>query len=236
MVDRIQADGSIKQVAHNTIVSREELATVPAPQNSELRHRAIASSSRVLTAGREQVGLVPHISGVDHLIKDMKALSTNELLNQKLDQILAKIFPAYGAIKSGHVEASLQKLADAAVSELQGLRSKAPQFVDIAGDAIPSASDNTNSKVNATDEPLVRMERSLQQIAQMREAMASDDAQRYERMLSANQVSDTKYASQKIQSSNELSARAAEVISVSAQSASLAHGGLTGDVARMLLN
>ena len=236
MVDRIQADGVIKQVAQTTIVSREDLAAVPAPQNAELRHRAIVTSSRILTTGREEVGLVPHISGLDHLIKDMSALSKNELLNQKLDQILAKMFPAYGAVKAGHVEPALQKAAEEAMRDLQGLKSQFPQLADVPGDAIPSFSDNINAKVYSPDDTLSRMEQTFKQIAQMRDIMANDDAQRYERLLNSNQLSDAKYSSQKVQSSNELGAKAIETISMNAQSASLAHGRLTGDIARMLLS
>jgi len=236
MVDRIQADGVIKQVAQTTIVSREDLAVVPAPKNAELRHRAIATSSRILTTGREEVELVPHISGLDHLIKDMSALSKNELLNQKLDQILAKMFPAYAAVRAGHVEPALQKAADAAMSDLRGLKSRFFQIDDLPSDAIPSSSDNINAKVYSPDDILSRMEQTFKQIAQIRDIMANDDAQRYERLLNSNQLSDAKHASQKVQSSNELSAKAIGAISMNAQSASLAHGRLTGDMACMLLS
>jgi hypothetical protein len=235
MVDRIQADGAITQVAQTTIIPREDLAAVPAPQNAELRHRAITSSSRVLTTAREGVDLVPHISGIDHLIRDMKALSSNELLNKKLDQILAKIFPAYGAMKAGHVEPALQKAADAAISELRGIAASSMLFADVPGDAIPSSSDNMNIKVYNSDDPLQRMDEALKQIAQMRESMANEDAQRYQRMLSTNQQTDARVSANQ-QSAAQLGTKAIAAISSQAQQALHAHAGLSADMTLMLLN
>ena len=235
MVDRIQADGAITQVAQTTIVAREELAAVPAPQNAELRHRAITSSSKTMKSAKEGIDLVPHISGIDHLIKDMKALSSNELLNKKLDQILAKIFPAYGAIKSGHVEPALQSLAQAALTELQGIATQSKSYADVPGDAIPSDSDNMNTKIYSADDPLQRMEEAFKQIAQMRQTMASEDAQRYDRMLSANQLSATRNSSNQ-QNPDRITARAVDAIAGQTQSAMHAHSGLSADMTLMLLS
>ena len=238
MVDRIQADGAISQVAHTTNISREDLAAVPAPQNADLRHRAITSSSRIMASGKEGVDLVPHINGIDHLIRDMKALSSNELLNKKLDQILAKIFPAYGAMKAGHAETALQKQADEAIGELKSgefkaIVSRTNLYGDVPGDAIPSSSDNMNTKVYAADEPLMRMEDALKQIAQMRQSMEAEDAQRYQRMLSVQKNVQPLSSQQRV---DELTARAVSAISSQPQLAVNAHASLSADMTLMVLS
>jgi hypothetical protein len=157
------------------------------------------------------------------------------LLNKKLDQILAKIFPAYGAMKAGHVEPALQKAADAAISELRGIAASSMLFADVPGDAIPSSSDNMNIKVYNSDDPLQRMDEALKQIAQMRESMANEDAQRYQRMLSTNQQTDARVSANQ-QSAAQLGTKAIAAISSQAQQALHAHAGLSADMTLMLLN
>ncbi len=242
MIERLQNDGTVAKV-QATPAPRAELAVSPAPSTSEMREKAVTPVGQGHRSTTDE-----NVLHATHVIGQMRgefdAIAQADQANDQLEKIFAKIFSGYQAMTQGSASEEQQNEAFAAADQLDEFE------LDLPGSqSAPSveqkmrlrAKDPTQYFEEQTrDRTLARIETALRKVGQLREKLGSTRLDAHDRLLNiSSSVTGLNMARAQIDDSQfgvYSAASTADAVMVNLRSAVVAHGNVSPEIVRLILN
>ncbi len=239
MLERIQSETGVSKVSSSS-TPRAELAISPAPASSETRDRAVAP----VTAGHKIVTDGDVIHGTTHLIGQVRSefasIEAADEAEKQLEELYSKLFSGYQAMVKGEASADqideTQKAADAI--EAMGAR-----LLGDRASADKTAADNNAGEMleqQARDRTITRIEMALRRVGQLRDKLATNRSDAHTRLLNINSsVSGLNMALTQADSGNfgvYSASSTYDAVMLNLRNAVVAHGNVSPDIVRLILN
>lgn len=248
MLERIQSDFTPPKVAPIGVTNRADLAAVPAPQEAELRDRAVAPSSESHGASTDADASQPTIHVIGQIRNEGDKIQSTEKDKQDLDKIYAALFSGYEALTKGddpEAAKAAVKTTDKAIADLgaveahvvgeqkkpdPGTPEAALAKADQANDANPVDRDKTVAKIEV----------ALRKVSMLREKLTEKSESAHDRLMNINSsISGLNTARSQVDDSQfslTSASSAVDVIMVNLRALVVAHGNVSPDIVRLVLN
>jgi hypothetical protein len=246
MLERIQADASAAKVAQVTGVNnRVDIAVAPAPTAAEAPDAAVAPVSETYATTTDadvarQIG-----QAIGQMRNETNSIADAEAAQKELEEIYAKIFKHQQAQSTGETQAADGEI-DAVIARLDkveiaiiGSRRKdeTPPIKPLGSSVEEAPVDGVEYERGSV---MNKIESALQRVGSLRVKLSGDSASGYDRLLNITaSVSGLKAARAQVDESRfsvESATRAYDSIMNNLRSVVVAHGKVSPDIVRLILN
>ncbi len=238
MFERIQSDATLPRSSGPAVTAnRADLVAAPAPQSVELREKAVAPVSLGQRSTFE-VDVVAVSQRALYKVRDgLDSLQRTEADMQELDRLYERLLPGYKALKDKMESPVAIRAAAQAAEEVDVFfRRKAASDVALKADA-PVVEIQASSERERT---LARIEAALMKVNVLRNKLALDHNSAHEDLLNINaSVSGLNMARMQLSDDKvmaSLASSACEAIMTNLRSVVVAHGNVSPDLVRLILN
>jgi hypothetical protein len=240
MFERIQNDGVSPKTATVSGQSRAELVVSPQPVSTELPEKAVAASVGVQRSSTESDLFHPMVHLIGQVSDDLAAIADNEAERARLEKMYARLFKAYAQVTAGKSPGESEKESAQVLEDLEEMLLgysdpvKTPD-VDLADDnaaaqALRWQRENTLAKITL----------ALRKVGSLRSKLTEGSDVAHNRLLSINSsIAGLNMARAQVDDSSFGISSASTVVDsvmLNLRSTVLAHGNISADVVRLVMN
>ena len=237
MLERIQSDATLPKATTTSPANRAELAIAPTPPSTELREKAVAPIGNIQRSSAEADLLNASARAIQQTRDGFREIHRTEMDLQELEKLYEKILPGYKALKEKSEAPALVHAAMTAAAEVDAFEARASGSKKAQGAPAPVVEPQTSTERERT---LARIEAAMLKVDALRSKLTDSRASAHDRLLNINasmsglnmarmQVSDDKIMT-------SLASSACETIMMNVRSVVVAHGNVSPDLVRLILN
>ena len=238
MLERIQTDGNPPKATNASVTTRAELAVAPAPVQTEMRERPVVAptQSHRSSDDEERVRAVIHVIG--HVRNETDKIAAVEENERKLDEIHARLFRS-GKVKSENSQIADSAGAKKAADEVEKLLAKA--FGSDLGESA-AAADNAAEWALRSERELTenKIDLALRRVGLLRNKLSVEKESSYDELVNiSSSVAGLNIARTQVDDSDFSIARASSAVDsvmTNLRSMVTAHGNVSPEVVRLILN
>ena len=238
MLERIQTETGVPKVSSST--PRAELAVSPAPASSETRDRAVAP----VTAGHRVVTDEDVLHGTTHLIGQVRSefasIEAADEAEKQLDELYAKLFSGYQAMVKGEASAEQVEQTHAAADAIDAMAARMMGDQAVAEKAAADRNAGDMLEQQARDRTINRIEMALRRVGQLRDKLSTNRSDAHTRLLNINSsVSGLNMALTQADNGNfgvYSASSTYDAVMLNLRNAVVAHGNVSPDIVRLILN
>jgi hypothetical protein len=238
MLERIQTDGNPPKATNASVTTRAELAVAPAPVQTEMRERPVVAptQSHRSSDDEERVRAVIHVIG--HVRNETDKIAAVEENERKLDEIHARLFRS-GKVKSENSQIDDSAGAKKAADEVEKLLAKA--FGSDLGESA-AAADNAAEWALRSERELTenKIDLALRRVGLLRNKLSVEKESSYDELVNiSSSVAGLNIARTQVDDSDFSIARASSAVDsvmTNLRSMVTAHGNVSPEVVRLILN
>ncbi len=238
MLERIQSDATLPRTASVSVISnRADLVVTPAPASSELREKAVPPVGQAQRSTTE-VDVVNVSFHAVSLVRDgFQKVQRSEADLKELERLYEKLLPGYKALKDKMEAPDVIQQAEQAAQGVDAflMKRSAPQVghkAEASVEELQTSSDRERT--------LARIESALLKVSALRNKLTDDRTSTHEALLNINaSVSDLNMARMQVSDDKvmaSLASSACEAIMTNVRSVVVAHGNVSPDLVRLILN
>ena len=237
MLERIQSDAMLPKSAAANPANRAELVIAPTPPSTELREKAVTPSGNVQRSAAEVDLLNASARAIQQTRDGFRQIHRTEQDLQDLEKLYEKILPGYKALKERSEAPALLRAAMTAVAEVDAFEAR----TSVASKAqIAPAPVFEPHMSNDMERTLARIESAMIKVDALRTKLTDSRASAHDRLLNISasmsglnmarmQVSDDKVMT-------SLASSTCDAIMMNVRSVVVAHGNVSPDLVRLILN
>ncbi len=237
MLERIQSDATLPKAAAPNPANRAELVIAPAPPSTELREKAVAPVGNIQRSPAEVDLFNASARAIQQTRDGFREIHRIEMDLQELEKLYEKILPGYKALKEKIEAPALVHAAMTAAAGVDAFQARASGASKAQGAPAAVAEPQTSTERERT---LARIEAAMMKVGALRSKLTDSRAGAHDRLLNINasmsglnmarmQVSDDKVMT-------SLASSACETIMMNVRSVVVAHGNVSPDLVRLILN
>ena len=237
MLERIQSDATLPKAAAPNPANRAELVIAPAPPSTELREKAVAPVGNIQRSPAEVDLFNASARAIQQTRDGFREIHRIEMDLQELEKLYEKILPGYKALKEKIEAPALVHAAMTAAAGVDAFQARASGASKAQGAPAAVAEPQTSTERERT---LARIEAAMMKVGALRSKLTDSRASAHDRLLNINasmsglnmarmQVSDDKVMT-------SLASSACETIMMNVRSVVVAHGNVSPDLVRLILN
>ena len=237
MLERIQSDLTLPKTTAVNPANRAELAIAPAPPSAELREKAIAPIGNSHRTTAEVDTLNASVRAIQQTRDGFREIHRTEQDLQELERLYEKILPGYKALKDRSEAPALVHAALVAAGEVEAFEARAANVRKGKDTALSNTAGSTSAEMERT---LARIEAAMMKVDALRSKLTDGRVAEHNRVLNINasmsglnmarmQVSDDKVMT-------TLASSACDAIMMNVRSVVVAHGNVSPDLVRLILN
>ena len=238
MLERIQTDGNPPKATNASVTTRAELAVAPAPVQTEMRERPVVAptQSHRSSDDEERVRAVIHVIG--HVRNETDKIAAVEENERKIDEIHARLFRS-GKVKSENSQIDDSAGAKKAADEVEKLLAKA--FGSDLGESA-AAADNAAEWALRSERELTenKIDLALRRVGLLRNKLSVEKESSYDELVNiSSSVAGLNIARTQVDDSDFSIARASSAVDsvmTNLRSMVTAHGNVSPEVVRLILN
>ena len=237
MLERIQSDASFAKTTAANPANRAELAVAPTPPSTELREKAVAPVGNSHRSSAEVDLLNASARAIEQTRDGFREIHRTEQDLQELEKLYEKILPGYKALKERSEAPALVHAALAAAGEVDAFEARAANVGKPRAAPVPDAAIATSAEMERT---LARIESAMMKVDALRTKLTDSRIRAHDRLLNISasmsglnmarmQVSDDKVMT-------TLASTACDAIMMNVRSVVVAHGNVSPELVRLILN
>ena len=238
MLERIQTDGNPPKATNVSVTTRAELAVAPAPVQTEMRERPVVATTQSHRSSdeEERVRAVVHLIG--HVRNETDRIASAEENERKLDEIHGRLFRS-GKVKSENLQIDDPAGAKKASEEVEKLLAKA--FGSDLGESA-AAADNAAEWALRSERELTenKIDLALRRVGLLRNKLSVEKESSYDELVNiSSSVAGLNIARTQVDDSDFSIARASSAVDsvmTNLRSMVTAHGNVSPEVVRLILN
>ena len=238
MLERIQSDATLPKSAASNPANRAELVVSPTPPSTELREKAVAPISITQRSAVEVDLLNASARAIQQTRDGFREIHRTEQDLQELEKLYEKILPGYKALKEKSEAPALVHAAMTAAAEVGAFEARAS--VATKAQSGPKTQVVEASMAADRERILARIEAAMIKVDALRSKLTVSRASAHDSLLNINasisglnmarmQVSDDKVMT-------SLASSACETIMMNVRSVVVAHGNVSPELVRLILN
>ena len=237
MLERIQSDATLPKTAAANPANRAELVVAPTPPSTELREKAVAPIGNIQRSSAEADLFNASARAIQQTRDGFRDIHRTEVDLQELEKLYEKILPGYKALKEKSEAPAAVNAAMTAAAEVDAFEARASRASKAQTSPVPGAGPQISADQERT---LARIEAAMMKVGALRSKLTHSRASANDRLLNINasmsglnmarmQVSDDKVMT-------SLASSACETIMMNVRSVVVAHGNVSPDLVRLILN
>ena len=237
MLERTQSDATLPKAAAPNPANRAELVIAPAPPSTELREKAVAPVGNIQRSPAEVDLFNASARAIQQTRDGFREIHRIEMDLQELERLYENILPGYKALKEKIEAPALVHAAMTAAAGVDAFQARASGASKAQGAPAAVAEPQTSTERERT---LARIEAAMMKVGALRSKLTDSRASAHDRLLNINasmsglnmarmQVSDDKVMT-------SLASSACESIMMNVRSVVVAHGNVSPDLVRLILN
>lgn len=234
MLERIQSDAMLPKPL---TANRAELVIAPTPPSTELREKAVAPAGNVQRSAAEVDLLNASARAIQQTRDGFREIHRTEQDLQELEKLYEKILPGYKALKARSeapalVRTAMTAAADVDVFEARRSAASKPQ-------SAPAPVDQYHVS-NEMERTLARIESAMVTVGALRSKLTDSRASAHDRLLNISaSMSGLNMARMQVsddQVMTSLASSACDAIMMNVRSVVVAHGNVSPELVRLILN
>ena len=240
MFERIQNDGVGPKTATAGAPARAELVVSPAPVSAEMPERAVAASPDVQRTSTEGDLFHPLVHVIGQIGDDLAAIAANDAERARLDKIYARLFKSYAQVSGGKASAESKRENAQTQHDMEKML-LGHSVPEVSSDAVP---EDDNAAAQALrwqrENTLAKITLALRKVGFLRSKLNESSDAAHERLLSINSsIAGLNLARAQVDDSPFGISTASTVVDsvmLNLRSTVLAHGKISADVVRLIMN
>jgi hypothetical protein len=238
MLERILTDTGVSKVSSST--PRAELSVSPAPASSETREKAVAPAApthRVVTE-EDVLHSTTHLVGL--VRSEFASIEAADEASKQLDELYAKLFSGYQAMVEGEAAPDRTEEALKAADAVDAMAARLLGDQSAADKAAANHSAGEALQQQERDRTVSRIETALRRVGQLRDKLATSRSDAHSRLLNINSsVNGLNLALTQADNSDGgvySAASTYDAVMLNLRNAVVAHGNVSPDIVRLILN
>ena len=237
MLERIQSDATLPKSTAANPANRAELVVAPTPPSTELREKAVAPVGNSQRSSAEVDLLNASARAIQQTRDGFREIHRTEQDLQELEKLYEKMLPGYKALKERSEAPALVHAAMVAAGEVDAFEARAANASKVHSRQPAEAVAPISVDMERT---LARIESAMMKVDALRTKLTDSRVSAHDRLLNINasmsglnmarmQVSDDKVMT-------ALASSACDAIMMNVRSVVVAHGNVSPDLVRLILN
>ncbi len=237
MLERIQSDATLpKSASGAAMANRADLVVTPAPVSAELRDKAVAPAGQAQRTTAEPDMVTVSLHALNKVRGGFEKIQRTEADLKELEHFYERLLPGYKALKNKMDAPEAIHESAAAAQEVDAFLMRKTTDVAQKADApvmeLQASSDREHT--------MARIEAALLKVSALRNKLSDDRTASHEALLNINaSVSGLNMARMQVGDDKvmaSLASSACEAIMSNVRSVVVAHGNVSPDLVRLILN